>query len=101
MQTEDVKARLISQLKEFLTYTIDTDDDTIVSQYTLIKGLVDQLASGPDGKPAPSALDANDEFNADYDYFLGLNTLSSQPANRKMHALEGLQERFRSLLSSL
>ena len=48
MQTDDAKSRLISQLKEFLTYTVDTDNDTIVSQYTLITALEDQVVTKPE-----------------------------------------------------
>jgi hypothetical protein len=90
MQTDDIKSRLISQLKEFLSFTVDTDNDTIVSQYTLIDGLVDQLSASY--KP---------DVDANYDYFLTVNTAHPQPVTRKLFALEGIQERFRGLLKKL
>ncbi|AUD00572.1 hypothetical protein [Spirosoma pollinicola] len=101
MQTDDVKSRLISQLKEFLTYTVNTDNDTIVSQYTLITALADQVVAKPESGPVANIIGPEEVFNADYDYFLSVNTLSPQPAERKTYALEGLQERFRKLVKQL
>ncbi|AUD06481.1 hypothetical protein [Spirosoma pollinicola] len=101
MQTDDSKSTLIHQIKEFLAYTADTDNDTIMAQYTLMSGLVAQL--GPSDKPDfdrdESGLDPQNR--ADYAYFLNVNTTNPQPIDRKQYALEGLQERARRLVAHL
>ena len=101
MQTQDIKPDLIGQIETFLTFTADTDNDTIVTQYTIIKSLIDQIAI--EDHPTVNSFEKslNEDRNDDYRYFLDLNTLSPQPIVRKAHALDGLQERFRRLLKQL
>ncbi|AUD06990.1 hypothetical protein [Spirosoma pollinicola] len=101
MQPDDVKTSLTYQIKEFLTYTADTDNDTIMAQYTLIEGLVDRSVIGDHLKFDVYNMGFGQENNADYAYFLHVNTVSSQPVERKGFALEGLQERMRRLLKEL
>ena len=100
MIIEDSKPNLLHQIGMFLTYTADTDNDTIVAQYTVINGLIDQLtANHPEFDSYKVGLEVGQ--NPDYDYFLDINTLTPQPINRKTHALEGLQERVRKLHKQL
>lgn len=99
MQTQNTKPNLIEQIETFLTFTADTDNDTIVAQYTLINGLIDQQKDSPEVESVEKT--AGEEKNEDYGYFLDLNTINPQPIVRKAYALEGLQERFRGLLKQL
>lgn len=101
MQTNDTKQNLTLQINEFLTYTADIDTDTIVAQYTLIEGLVHQIAANHESELDTDTLGLEEEHNADYDYFLRVNTINPQPIERKAHALEGLQERLRRLRKQL
>lgn len=101
MQTQNIKPNLIEQIETFLTYTADTDDDTIVAQYTLIDGLLDQVTSKDPSDVDSFEMSPEEGQNYDYSYFMDLNTLSPQPIMRKAYALEGLQERFRGLLKQL
>lgn len=99
MQTQDTKTNLIDQIETFLTFTADTDNDTIVAQYTLINGLLDQQKVSPEVEL--DERNAQEGRNQDYSYFLDLNTLNPQPIVRKAYALEGLQEQYRKLLKQL
>ncbi|CAN5322178.1 hypothetical protein BH09BAC4_BH09BAC4_27310 [soil metagenome] len=99
MQTQDTKAKLIDQIETFLTFTADSDDDTIVAQYTLMDNLIAQLQDSPAVESVERS--AQEGPNEDYSYFLDLNTLNPQPIVRKAYALEGLQERCRRLLKQL
>ena len=101
MQTQDIKPNLIDQIDTFLTYTADTDNDTIVAQYTLINGLIRQVALKNHSDVDSIEISPEEGQDYDYTYFLDLNTRSPQPIVRKAHALDGLQERFRRLLKQL
>ncbi|RZM10333.1 MAG: hypothetical protein EOO88_48290, partial [Pedobacter sp.] len=79
MQTDDVQTSLTYQIKEFLTYTTDTDNDTIMAQYTLIEGLVNQIADSDNLEIVSYKSGIEKYTNADYDYFLKVNTVTAQP----------------------
>lgn len=98
MQTDDIKLSIIQQTKEFLTYTADTDNDTIMAQYTLIEGLIDKVVTSNNFEFDSSKVSSKEENKADYEYFLNVNTVNSQSIERKGFALEGLQERLRNVL---
>ena len=101
MQTDDTNLNLANQTNEFLTYTADTDNDTIMAQVTIINGLVEQLAPTYTTQADTDKLALDTESNADYAYFLQVNTSNPQSIERKHYALEGLQEWARRLLNQL